>query len=102
MAGGEQRERYLAFMRVALLLAERGVGTTAPNPSVCALLVDEATGEVIARGWTQPGGRPHAETEALRAAGARARGATMYVTLERCSHYGHTPPCANAIIAAGV
>jgi diaminohydroxyphosphoribosylaminopyrimidine deaminase/5-amino-6-(5-phosphoribosylamino)uracil reductase len=90
------------FMQIALRLARRGLGTTAPNPSVGAVIVDEASGEVIARGWTQPGGRPHAETEALRRAGARARGATMYVTLEPCSHYGKTPPCAQAIIAAGI
>jgi len=90
------------FMQIALRLGLRGLGTTAPNPSVGAVVVEEATGEVIARGWTQPGGRPHAETEALRRAGARARGATMYVTLEPCSHYGKTPPCAQAILAAGV
>lgn len=90
------------FMQIALRMARRGLGTTAPNPSVGAVVVEPATGEVIARGWTQPGGRPHAETEALRRAGARARGATMYVTLEPCSHYGKTPPCARAIIEAGV
>lgn len=90
------------FMQIALRMARRGLGTTAPNPSVGAVVVDPATGEVIARGWTQPGGRPHAETEALRRAGTRARGATMYVTLEPCSHYGKTPPCARAIIEAGV
>jgi diaminohydroxyphosphoribosylaminopyrimidine deaminase/5-amino-6-(5-phosphoribosylamino)uracil reductase len=90
------------FMQIALRMARRGLGTTAPNPSVGAVVVDPATGEVIARGWTQPGGRPHAETEALRRAGPRARGATMYVTLEPCSHYGKTPPCARAIIEAGV
>jgi diaminohydroxyphosphoribosylaminopyrimidine deaminase/5-amino-6-(5-phosphoribosylamino)uracil reductase len=89
-------------MAVALRLATRGLGRTAPNPSVGALIVDEASGEVIARGWTGPGGRPHAETEALKRAGARARGAAMYVTLEPCSHYGQTPPCAEAIVAAGI
>jgi diaminohydroxyphosphoribosylaminopyrimidine deaminase/5-amino-6-(5-phosphoribosylamino)uracil reductase len=89
-------------MAGALAMARRGVGTTAPNPSVGAVLVDPATGAIIARGWTQPGGRPHAETEALRRAGTRARGATLYVTLEPCSHYGKTPPCADAVIAAGV
>jgi diaminohydroxyphosphoribosylaminopyrimidine deaminase / 5-amino-6-(5-phosphoribosylamino)uracil reductase len=90
------------MMRIALRLAERGLGRTAPNPAVGAVIADEATGEVIARGWTAPGGRPHAETEAILRAGARARGATMYVTLEPCSHHGATPPCANAIVAAGL
>lgn len=89
-------------MDIALSLARRGLGTTAPNPAVGAVIVDEASGEVIARGWTQPGGRPHAETEALCRAGSRARGATMYVTLEPCSHHGGTPPCADALIAAGL
>ena len=84
------------------MLARRGLGTTAPNPAVGAVIVDETTGEVIARGWTQPGGRPHAETEALRRAGPRARGATMYVTLEPCSHHGGTPPCADALVEAGI
>jgi diaminohydroxyphosphoribosylaminopyrimidine deaminase/5-amino-6-(5-phosphoribosylamino)uracil reductase len=90
------------MMRVALRLAERGLGRTAPNPAVGAVIADEMSGEVIARGWTAPGGRPHAETEAIARAGGRARGATMYVTLEPCSHHGATPPCANAIIAAGL
>ena len=89
-------------MAIALRMAERGLGTTAPNPSVGAVIFDEATGELIARGWTQPGGRPHAETEAIARAGERARGKTIYVTLEPCSHYGRTPPCAEAIIAAGL
>jgi diaminohydroxyphosphoribosylaminopyrimidine deaminase/5-amino-6-(5-phosphoribosylamino)uracil reductase len=90
------------MMTIALRLAARGLGRTAPNPAVGAVITDEATGEIIARGWTQPGGRPHAETEALRRAGAAARGKTMYVTLEPCSHYGKTPPCADAVIAAGI
>ncbi len=90
------------MMAIALKLAERGLGQTAPNPSVGTVIADEATGEVIARGWTAPGGRPHAEVEALKRAGARARGATAYVTLEPCSHHGATPPCADALIAAGV
>ena len=92
------------FMAVALRLAARGLGLTAPNPSVGAVIVtgEGDNAEVIARGWTQPGGRPHAETEALRRAGARARGATMIVTLEPCSHHGKTPPCSDAIIAAGI
>lgn len=90
------------FMQIALRMARRGLGTTAPNPSVGAVVVDPSSGEVVARGWTQPGGRPHAETVALQRAGSRTRGATMYVTLEPCSHYGKTPPCARAIIEAGV
>jgi diaminohydroxyphosphoribosylaminopyrimidine deaminase/5-amino-6-(5-phosphoribosylamino)uracil reductase len=90
------------MMGIALRMARRGLGRVAPNPAVGAVIADEASGEVIARGWTQPGGRPHAETEAIRRAGARARGATMYVTLEPCSHQGQTGPCASAIIAAGL
>ncbi|MFZ4807256.1 MAG: bifunctional diaminohydroxyphosphoribosylaminopyrimidine deaminase/5-amino-6-(5-phosphoribosylamino)uracil reductase RibD [Hyphomicrobiaceae bacterium] len=89
-------------MGVALSLAQRGLGTTAPNPSVGAVIVDPARDIVVARGWTQPGGRPHAEVEALARAGAAARGATLYVTLEPCAHQGRTPPCADAVIAAGI
>ncbi len=89
-------------MTVALGLARRVLGTTAPNPAVGAVIVDDASGEMIARGWTQPGGRPHAEAHVLQRAGARARGKTMYVTLEPCSHHGRTPPCADAIRAAGI
>ena len=88
------------FMRLALALGRRGRGRTWPNPAVGAVVVKD--GVIIGRGWTQPGGRPHAETEALARAGDAARGATLYVTLEPCSHHGKTPPCANAIIAAGV
>jgi diaminohydroxyphosphoribosylaminopyrimidine deaminase/5-amino-6-(5-phosphoribosylamino)uracil reductase len=92
------------FMSLALTLGRRGLGRTWPNPSVGAVLVrDDSDGPIIvARGITQPSGRPHAETEAIREAGKRARGATLYVTLEPCSHHGKTPPCADAIIAAGV
>src|SRR3954469_6761061 len=90
------------FMRMALGVAHRMLGRTAPNPAVGAVIVDETTGEVITRGWTQQCGRPHAESHALARAGARARGATMYVTLEPCSHHGRTPPCADAVIAAGL
>ena len=90
------------MMSIALRMAERGLGDTAPNPSVGAVIVDEATGEVIARATTARGGRPHAETIAIAAAGDRARGATIYVTLEPCSHQGRTGPCADAIIAAGI
>ena len=91
-----------AMMAIALRMAERGLGATAPNPSVGAVIFDESTGELISRGWTQPGGRPHAETEAIARAGGRARAKTIYVTLEPCSHYGRTAPCAEAIIAAGL
>jgi len=90
------------FMGLALHVAHRMLGRTAPNPAVGAVIADESTGEVIARGWTQQGGRPHAEGHALSLAGERARGQTMYVSLEPCSHHGRTPPCANAIVAAGM
>jgi diaminohydroxyphosphoribosylaminopyrimidine deaminase / 5-amino-6-(5-phosphoribosylamino)uracil reductase len=90
-------ERHMAL---ALALGRRGLGRTWPNPAVGAVVVKE--GIIVGRGWTQPGGRPHAEVEALRRAGAAARGATLYVTLEPCSHYGKSPPCADAVIAAGV
>jgi diaminohydroxyphosphoribosylaminopyrimidine deaminase/5-amino-6-(5-phosphoribosylamino)uracil reductase len=91
-------------MRHALALGRRGLGNTAPNPAVGALVwKDTPQGPVIlGRGFTQAGGRPHAETEALKAAGEAARGAIMTVTLEPCSHHGKTPPCAEAIIAAGI
>lgn len=90
------------MMQIALGVAARGLGRTAPNPTVGAIIADEHTGEIIARGWTAPGGRPHAETEAIARAGGRARGATMYVTLEPCSHHGVTAPCADAIVGAGL
>jgi diaminohydroxyphosphoribosylaminopyrimidine deaminase / 5-amino-6-(5-phosphoribosylamino)uracil reductase len=88
------------FMQLALSLGRRGLGRTWPNPAVGAVVVKD--GIVVGRGWTQPGGRPHAEAEALRRAGEAARGATLYVTLEPCSHYGKAPPCADAVIAAGI
>ena len=87
-------------MAVALGLARRGLGRVWPNPSVGCVIVKD--GRVVGRGWTQPGGRPHAETEALRRAGAAARGATVYISLEPCAHHGKTPPCADALIDAGV
>lgn len=88
-------------MRAALSLAARHLGQTWPNPAVGCVIVD-ADGHVVGRGSTQPGGRPHAETQALAMAGERARGGTAYVTLEPCAHHGKTPPCAAALIAAGI
>jgi diaminohydroxyphosphoribosylaminopyrimidine deaminase / 5-amino-6-(5-phosphoribosylamino)uracil reductase len=90
----------IRHMRHALSLAERGLGRVWPNPAVGCVIVNGA--QIVGRGFTQPGGRPHAETVALDQAGAAARGATAYVTLEPCSHHGKTPPCASALIAAGV
>lgn len=87
-------------MALALALGRRGLGRTWPNPAVGAVIVKD--GAIVGRGWTQPGGRPHAEVEALRRAGDAARGATLYVTLEPCSHFGKSPPCADAIVAAGL
>jgi diaminohydroxyphosphoribosylaminopyrimidine deaminase / 5-amino-6-(5-phosphoribosylamino)uracil reductase len=89
-----------AFMRRALVLAERGWGRTAPNPMVGAVVVRD--GSVVGEGWHAEYGGPHAEVEALRAAGELARGATVYVTLEPCNHHGKTPPCTDALLAAGV
>ncbi|MEQ8964615.1 MAG: bifunctional diaminohydroxyphosphoribosylaminopyrimidine deaminase/5-amino-6-(5-phosphoribosylamino)uracil reductase RibD [Azospirillaceae bacterium] len=99
MAGSPQAAdaRYMA---VALSLARRGAGRVHPNPAVGCVLVRD--GRIVGRGWTAPGGRPHAETEALARAGAAARGATAYVTLEPCAHHGRTPPCADALVEAGV
>lgn len=93
---GEDRRWMLA----ALALARRGAGRTWPNPNVGCILVRD--GRVVGRGWTQPGGRPHAEAVALAQAGAQAAGATAYVTLEPCAHHGRTPPCAEALVAAGI
>lgn len=91
----------IRHMRHALVLAARGLGRVAPNPAVGCVIVD-ARGHVVGRGSTAPGGRPHAETVALEAAGTRAKGATAYVSLEPCAHHGVTPPCAGALIKAGV
>jgi len=88
------------YMALAFTLGRRGLGNTWPNPAVGAVIVKE--GVIVGRGWTQQGGRPHAEVEALRHAKKAAQGATMYVTLEPCSHQGKTPPCADAIIKAGI
>ncbi|MEN3950356.1 bifunctional diaminohydroxyphosphoribosylaminopyrimidine deaminase/5-amino-6-(5-phosphoribosylamino)uracil reductase RibD [Iodidimonas sp. SYSU 1G8] len=90
----------MRHMRAALGLASRVLGQVAPNPAVGCVIVGE--GRVVGRGHTMPGGRPHAETEALRQAGEAARGATAYVTLEPCSHHGRTAPCADALIEAGI
>jgi diaminohydroxyphosphoribosylaminopyrimidine deaminase / 5-amino-6-(5-phosphoribosylamino)uracil reductase len=88
------------FMQLALTLGRRGQGRTWPNPAVGAVVVKD--GVIVGRGWTQPGGRPHAEPEALGRAGEAARGATLYVTLEPCSHFGKSPPCVDAVIASGI
>jgi diaminohydroxyphosphoribosylaminopyrimidine deaminase / 5-amino-6-(5-phosphoribosylamino)uracil reductase len=88
------------FMQLALALGRRGQGRTWPNPAVGAVVVKD--GVIVGRGWTQPGGRPHAEPVALAHAGEAARGATLYVTLEPCSHIGKSPPCTDAVISAGI
>ena len=88
------------FMQLALTLGRRGQGRTWPNPAVGAVVVRD--GVIVGRGWTQAGGRPHAEPVALAHAGEAARGATLYATLEPCSHVGKSPPCTDAIIASGV
>ncbi len=88
------------WMAAALAAARRAWGTTSPNPPVGAVLVRD--GEIVGVGWTQPPGGPHAEIVALRQAGERARGAELYVTLEPCNFHGRTPPCADALLAAGV
>ena len=89
-----------SFMAIAIGLARRGHGNVSPNPSVGCVIVKD--GSIVGRGWTQPGGRPHAEAEAIRRAGRAAQNATAYVTLEPCAHHGETPPCAQAIIDAGI
>src|SRR5215212_587270 len=88
------------FMQLALALGRRGQGRTWPNPAVGAVVVKD--GVIVGRGWTQAGGRPHAEPEALKRAGDAARDATLYVTLEPCSHFGKSPPCVDAVIASGI
>jgi diaminohydroxyphosphoribosylaminopyrimidine deaminase/5-amino-6-(5-phosphoribosylamino)uracil reductase len=93
-------ERDAHLMAVALRLAERGLGQVWPNPAVGCVLVKD--GHIVGRGWTQQGGRPHAEFEALRRAGDAALGATAYITLEPCAHYGQTPPCTMALLHAGI
>ncbi len=93
-------DQQLYYMQCALDLAYQGLGRTAPNPAVGAVIVKD--GEIVGRGFHPRAGEPHAEVFALRDAGARARDADVYVTLEPCSHYGKTPPCAEALVAAGV
>ena len=88
------------FMALALALAGRGLGNVWPNPAVGCVLVRD--GHIVGRGWTQPGGRPHAETEALARAGDAARGATCYTSLEPCAHHGETGPCTEALVQAGI
>jgi diaminohydroxyphosphoribosylaminopyrimidine deaminase/5-amino-6-(5-phosphoribosylamino)uracil reductase len=102
-AGGARREELredLRWLRRAVRLADRGRYEVAPNPMVGAVLVRE--GQLVAEGWHRRVGGPHAEVEALAAAGARARGATLYVSLEPCNHWGRTPPCVDAVLAAGI
>jgi diaminohydroxyphosphoribosylaminopyrimidine deaminase/5-amino-6-(5-phosphoribosylamino)uracil reductase len=100
-SGGEFDRRVMA---AALRLGRRNLGRTSPNPAVGALIVqpDGSGGRIVGRGWTAVGGRPHAETIALQEAGEAAKGATAYVTLEPCAHEGRTPPCAKALIEAGI
>src|SRR4051812_39671933 len=100
IAAGMSSDLDRRLMALALALGRRGLGNAWPNPAVGAVVVKD--GVVVGRGWTQPGGRPHAEVEALGRAGEAARGATLYATLEPCSHHGRTPPCVDAIAAAGI
>jgi diaminohydroxyphosphoribosylaminopyrimidine deaminase/5-amino-6-(5-phosphoribosylamino)uracil reductase len=99
-SSASDRRLDLDAMRAALALARRGLGAVWPNPAVGCVIVKN--GRVAGRGWTQPGGRPHGETEALRRAGEAARGADAYVSLEPCCHWGRTPPCVDALVTAGV
>src|SRR6516164_4764688 len=92
--------RIETMMRAALALARRSLGRTWPNPAVGCVIVKD--GGIVGRGRTRDGGRPHAEVDALEQAGEAAHGATVYVTLEPCSHFGKSPPCADALINAGV
>ncbi|MEL6214003.1 MAG: bifunctional diaminohydroxyphosphoribosylaminopyrimidine deaminase/5-amino-6-(5-phosphoribosylamino)uracil reductase RibD, partial [Pseudomonadota bacterium] len=97
---GDAQQTPTDFMRRALALAARAEGFTAPNPLVGCVVVSD--GEIVGEGWHRGAGLPHAEVEALSAAGARAAGSTLYVTLEPCNHTGRTPPCSCAVIDAGV
>ncbi|MBM6595521.1 bifunctional diaminohydroxyphosphoribosylaminopyrimidine deaminase/5-amino-6-(5-phosphoribosylamino)uracil reductase RibD [Microvirga pudoricolor] len=98
MSAGTDRR----LMALALTLGERNLGRTWPNPSVGAVVADEDGSLIVAGGATQPGGRPHAERVALASAGEAARGRTLYVSLEPCSHHGKSPPCSDAVIASGI
>jgi diaminohydroxyphosphoribosylaminopyrimidine deaminase/5-amino-6-(5-phosphoribosylamino)uracil reductase len=100
MAPDPNNDDDTRFMALAMTLGRRGLGRTWPNPAVGAVVAKD--GLIVGRGWTQPGGRPHAETQALARAGAAARAATLFVTLEPCSHHGKTPPCTDAIVDAGI
>jgi diaminohydroxyphosphoribosylaminopyrimidine deaminase/5-amino-6-(5-phosphoribosylamino)uracil reductase len=100
MKARDAQEADRRFMQLALTLGRRGLGRTRPNPAVGAVVVKD--GIIVGRGWTQAGGRPHAEPVALKHAGSAARGATLYVTLEPCSHVGKSPPCTDAVIASGI
>src|SRR5581483_839192 len=100
MAASEPQPEDPGFMARALALAARGLGLTSPNPAVRAVIVRDGT--VVGEGFHAKAGGPHAEAVALAAAGPAARGATAYVTLEPCAHHGRTPPCAEALIAAGI
>jgi diaminohydroxyphosphoribosylaminopyrimidine deaminase/5-amino-6-(5-phosphoribosylamino)uracil reductase len=93
-------ELHERFMKRAIQLARKGVGKTSPNPAVGSVVVNG--GEIVGEGWHRKAGTPHAEVHALRQAGERAKGADLYVTLEPCSHFGKTPPCADTVIAAGI
>ncbi len=93
-------DQALTFMQRALQLAQLGEGFTSPNPAVGAVVV--RNGQIVGEGYHRQAGAPHAEVEALRAAGPLAQGATLYVTLEPCNHYGRTPPCTEAILQAGI
>jgi len=101
MAGSSFSDDDRHFMRVALSLSRRGLGNVWPNPAVGCVLVSKS-GNIVGRGWTKPGGRPHAERVALDQAGTNAAGATAYVTLEPCSHFGKSPPCVLGLIEGGV
>lgn len=92
----------VAWLDRAVEIAEPLLGTTAENPTVGAMVVDETSGRLLGQGVTARGGRPHAEPQAIAAAGERARGATLYATLEPCNHWGRTPPCVDAVIRAGI